>query len=114
MVRLVPVTSGEAPRRLGRAGQVRESADCWAPDPEIERLFHSAASVRELELKAAIGKLELPEAWQDGAEETGFPELPVRAAEARAERPASAAPQGSVRSRARGASAGARAADRYA
>lgn len=46
-------------------------------------VFYSAASVWELELKAATGKLGLPEGWLGAAEESGFLELPVKAAEAR-------------------------------
>ena len=41
MVRLVPVSTIEGPRPLGLlAGQVRESEDWWAPDPELEALFY--------------------------------------------------------------------------
>ena len=47
-------------------------------------VFFSAASAWELELKAAVGKLDLPEDWLDAAAETGFLELPVTAREARA------------------------------
>lgn len=43
-------------------------------------VFFSAASVWELELKAAKGKLRLPENWLDAARGTGFHELPVDAA----------------------------------
>ena len=46
-------------------------------------VFYSAASVWELELKAAAGKLEIPEGWLSAAEKSGFLELPVKAAEAR-------------------------------
>jgi prevent-host-death family protein len=152
MVRLVPVTTLAGPRPLGLlADQVRESADCWDPDPEVDELFYgsaaepegpspdsdlpspshsgdapqrgragvtllldshallwalhaperlraeardfiqdperavyfSAASVWELEIKAARGKLELPDDWLAAVEATGFLELPVTAAEAR-------------------------------
>ena len=46
-------------------------------------VFFSAASVWELELKAAQGKLTLPAKWIDTAEATGFIELPITAADAR-------------------------------
>ena len=47
-------------------------------------VFFSAASAWELELKAAKGKLVLPEDWLGAARATGFLELPVTAAQARA------------------------------
>ena len=47
-------------------------------------VFYSAASAWELELKAARGKLTLPDSWLTAAQETGFLHLPVTAAEARA------------------------------
>lgn len=47
-------------------------------------VFYSAASAWELELKAARGKLTLPDQWLDAADQTGFLHLPVTAAEARA------------------------------
>jgi prevent-host-death family protein len=41
MVRLVPFTTLAGPRPLGLlAGQVRESDDWWAADPELEALFY--------------------------------------------------------------------------
>jgi prevent-host-death family protein len=44
MVRLTPVSTLEGPRPLGAlAGRVVEAGDCWAPDPDIEELFHGAA-----------------------------------------------------------------------
>ncbi len=52
-------------------------------DPE-RAVYFSAASAWELELKAARGKLELPDDWLDAAERTGFLELQVTAADARA------------------------------
>lgn len=45
---------------------------------------YSAATVWEMELKAARGKLQLPDEWLDDAEEAGFLHLPVTAREARA------------------------------
>lgn len=45
-------------------------------------VFFSAASAWELELKAAKGKLTLPDDWLAAADATGFIELPVSAAEA--------------------------------
>ena len=41
LVRLVPIASRENPRPLGLlAGMVRESAEAWDEDPEIEALFY--------------------------------------------------------------------------
>lgn len=41
LVKLVALSAHPGPRRLGAlAGAVTESADCWAPDPEIEALFY--------------------------------------------------------------------------
>jgi PIN domain nuclease of toxin-antitoxin system len=47
-------------------------------------VFYSAASVWELELKAATGKLSLPDGWLAAADGAGFIHLPVTASEARA------------------------------
>lgn len=47
-------------------------------------VFFSAASAWELELKAAKGKLVLPDDWISAAAATGFLQLPVTAAQARA------------------------------
>ena len=47
-------------------------------------VFFSAASAWELELKAAKGKLALPDGWLGAAERTGFLQLPVTAAQAQA------------------------------
>ena len=47
-------------------------------------VFFSAASIWELELKAAKGKLGLSDDWLSAVGETGFLELPVTATEARA------------------------------
>lgn len=45
MAKLVAVSAHAGPRVLGAlAGEVRESADCWAPDPELEALFYDTAS----------------------------------------------------------------------
>ena len=46
-------------------------------------VFYSAASAWELELKAARGKLVLPDGWLATADETGFLHLSVTAGEAR-------------------------------
>lgn len=46
-------------------------------------VYYSAASVWELELKAAKGKVTLPPEWLEAAEATGFVELPVTAQDAR-------------------------------
>jgi hypothetical protein len=41
MVRLVPVSTLAGPRPLGLlADRVREAADCWDQDPELEELFY--------------------------------------------------------------------------
>src|SRR5688500_18024132 len=58
-----------------------EAADALR-DPE-RLVFFSAASVWELELKQAVGKLELPAEWLDAAAASGFTELPVTAVAAR-------------------------------
>lgn len=63
--------------------RMRPDAVTAIRDPE-RAVFYSAASAWELELKAAKGKLRLPEGWLDAAEETGFIHLPVAAGEARA------------------------------
>lgn len=64
-------------------GQLRGAAAEAIRDPG-RAVFFSAASAWELELKAAAGKLDLPEDWLAGAEQSGFLELPVTAAQARA------------------------------
>ena len=41
LVKVVALSAHPGPRQLGAlAGTVTESADCWAPDPEIESLFY--------------------------------------------------------------------------
>lgn len=41
VVKLVPLTATDEPRRLGAlAGMVTEAPDCWAPDAELEALFY--------------------------------------------------------------------------
>lgn len=41
LVKLVALSAHPGPRQLGAlAGAVTESADCWAPDPEIEAPFY--------------------------------------------------------------------------
>ncbi len=47
------------------------------------RVFFSAATAWEMELKAAKGKLELPDDWLETAEQAGFVSLPVTVADAR-------------------------------
>jgi prevent-host-death family protein len=43
VARLVPVAGAGQPRVLGAlSGAVRESADCWEPDPELDALFYGA------------------------------------------------------------------------
>lgn len=45
MAKLVAVSAASGPRVLGAlAGAVRESRDCWAPDPELEALFYGTES----------------------------------------------------------------------
>lgn len=62
----------------------RLAPDARAAIVDPRRLvFFSAASVWELELKAAKGKLALPSNWIDTAEATGFVELPVTSSDAR-------------------------------
>jgi PIN domain nuclease of toxin-antitoxin system len=63
------------PERL-RAGTAEIIAD------EENGVFYSVASVWELELKAALRKLTLPENWLDGIRGSRFVELPIRTAEA--------------------------------
>lgn len=46
-------------------------------------VYYSAASAWELEIKAAKGKLTLPDDWLAAADETGFLQLPVTASDAR-------------------------------
>lgn len=62
-------------------GKLRAEAVEEIQDPG-RAVFYSAASVWELELKAAVGKLDLPEDWLSAAEKSGFLELAVKAAEA--------------------------------
>lgn len=41
VVRLVPVTGSEGPRRLGAlAGRIVEPPDTWAPDPDLESALY--------------------------------------------------------------------------
>jgi PIN domain nuclease of toxin-antitoxin system len=47
-------------------------------------VYFSAASAWELEIKAAKGKLTLPDNWLAVAEDTGFLQIPVTAVVARA------------------------------
>lgn len=62
--------------------RLRPQAADMIRDPR-RAVFFSAASAWELELKAAKGKLTLPDDWISAAQATGFLELPVTAAEAR-------------------------------
>jgi len=61
--------------RVGAAEAIRDPA---------RAIYFSAASVWELELKAAKGKLDLPAGWIESAEGAGFLQLPVRGSEAAA------------------------------
>lgn len=63
--------------------RLRSEAAAAIRDPG-RAVFYSAASAWELELKAARGKLTLPDQWLSAADETGFLHLPVTALEARA------------------------------
>jgi PIN domain nuclease of toxin-antitoxin system len=63
-------------------GRLRPEAAHLIRDPG-RAVFFSAASAWELELKAATGRLELPDAWLDAADRTGFLELPVTATDTR-------------------------------
>ncbi len=64
-------------------GRMQREAVESIRDPN-RAVFFSAASAWELELKAAKGKLTLPDHWLAAAVEIGFLHLPVTAAEARA------------------------------
>jgi PIN domain nuclease of toxin-antitoxin system len=64
-------------------GRLRPDAAEMIRDP-TRAVFFSAASVWELELKAVANKLELPGEWLEAVDQSGFLELPVTAAEARA------------------------------
>lgn len=63
--------------------RLRPEAAAMIQDPR-RAVFFSAAGAWELELKAAKGKLVLPDDWISAAEATGFLQLPVTAAQARA------------------------------
>lgn len=63
--------------------RLRPEAAAMIQDPR-RAVFFSAASAWELELKAARAKLVLPDDWLSAAEATGFLQLPVTAAQARA------------------------------
>jgi PIN domain nuclease of toxin-antitoxin system len=63
-------------------GQLRSDAAEAICDPR-RAVFFSAASAWELELKAARGKLKLPDDWLAAAATAGFLHLPVTATEAR-------------------------------
>lgn len=64
-------------RRLGRAARTRMR--------EAECVYVSSASIWEIAIKSALGKLEAdPEALVEAIEESGFIELPVRARHAAA------------------------------
>ena len=64
-----------APEKLSAdaAREIRASAN---------HVWFSPASVWELEIKRAQGKLELPEGWLDAVERTRFVELPIRSSHA--------------------------------
>ena len=50
-------------------------------DPQ-RTVYYSAASAWELEIKAAKGKLSMPDEWLDAAAKAGFVELPILASDA--------------------------------
>lgn len=58
-------------------------AACAAISDSRHAVYFSAASAWELEIKAAKGKLTLPDDWLSAAEETGFLQLPITASDAR-------------------------------
>lgn len=64
-------------------GRLAATARRAIADP-ANAVFFSVASVWELELKAAQGKLILPANWVAVARETGFVELPIASEEAAA------------------------------
>ncbi len=54
MAKLVPVSASAGQRVLGQlAGKVRESDDCWAPDPELEELFYGGGDEQKQSLRVA-------------------------------------------------------------
>lgn len=65
---------------MHKPGNMRSEAAEAISDPG-NAVFYSAASVWELELKAAKRKLTLPEVWLEGLESKGLLHLPVTAAE---------------------------------
>jgi PIN domain nuclease of toxin-antitoxin system len=68
---------------LHNPGELRPAARQALENPE-NLVFFSAGAAWELELKAAKGKLVLPERWLEAAVETGFRALPVTAEDAAA------------------------------
>ena len=61
---------------ITRALRIRESTIATIMDPE-NQVFVSAASVWEIEIKRATGRLEAPENIIEFIENSGFTELPV-------------------------------------
>jgi prevent-host-death family protein len=54
LARLVPIDAATGPRTLGvLAGKVQEPPDCWAPDPELEKLFYGTDEVNEGQRRVA-------------------------------------------------------------
>lgn len=68
---------------LHAPGKILSSAVTAIADPR-NTVYFSAASAWELEIKSAMGKLNLPGNWLEVAEATGFLHVPVTAAIARA------------------------------
>lgn len=66
---------------LSDPGRMRTEAVAEIRSP-ANAVFFSAASVWELELKSAKGKLRLPENWVEAVRQTGFRELAVDASAA--------------------------------
>jgi PIN domain nuclease of toxin-antitoxin system len=62
------------------------ASDVRARIAESPRVLVSAASVWEVSIKAALGKLDAPAGFAQACAEAGFEELPVRSAHAEAVR----------------------------
>ncbi len=65
------------------AGDPRLGAATVALVQEADEVFVSAASAWEVAIKAALGRLTLPEPFEVGVRRSGFDELPVRFTHAR-------------------------------
>lgn len=67
---------------LTAPGRLRPEAAEVIVDPS-SLVWYSAATVWELELKVALGKLSLPEDWLAAVAATGFDEIPITGADGR-------------------------------